>query len=54
MSYQIAAVSRPMHILCWLAYPYTRMIQAKFRRLSGESMQRFVSQHTEAVSLQLV
>lgn len=54
VSYRIEAVSRPMHILCWLAYPYTRMMQAKFRRLSGESIQRFVSQYTEAVSLQLV
>lgn len=53
VSYRIAAVSRPMHILCWLAYPYTRMMQAKFRRLSGQSMQRFVNQHTN-VSLQLV
>ncbi len=38
VSYHIIAVSRPNHVLSWLGYPYTRMMQGRFRRLSGESI----------------
>ena len=36
--YEIEAVSRPKHVLAWLAYPYSRLMQAKFRKLSCEVM----------------
>lgn len=40
--YRIAAFSRPRHILTRLSYPYARLQQARFRRLSGRSMQAAV------------
>lgn len=44
VTYHIVAVSRPNHILCWLGYPYTRLMQARFRRLSGEAIKASVQQ----------
>jgi len=38
--YDLLAVSQPAHWLAKLGYPYTRYQQARFRRLSGEAMQR--------------
>lgn len=46
VTYTIEAVSRPRHVLTWLAYPYTRMMQAKFRRLSGQQMRSRVENAT--------
>jgi uncharacterized protein (UPF0548 family) len=40
--YDLLAVSRPGHWLAWLGYPYARMEQARFRRLSGEAMREAV------------
>ena len=40
--YELLAVSRPAHWLARVGYPYTRWEQARFRRLSGEAMQRAV------------
>ncbi len=40
--YDLLAVSRPAYWLAWLGYPYTRWEQARFRRLSGEAMQKAV------------
>jgi len=36
--YQLYAVSKAQHTLAWLGYPYIRICQARFRRLSGEAM----------------
>ena len=36
--YEIVAISRPAHALAWLGYPYTRAIQARFRKDSEEAM----------------
>lgn len=44
--YHIKAASRPSHPLVWLGYPFTRHMQAKFRALSGASMQSFVENCT--------
>lgn len=44
VTYTIEAVSRPRHFLTWLAYPYTRLMQAKFRRLSCLQMQALTKQ----------
>lgn len=41
--YELYAVSQPRHWLARLGYPYTRYQQARFRRLSGEVMQRAVA-----------
>ena len=38
--YRLAAFSRPRHPLVRLGYPYARLTQARFRRLSGLAMQR--------------
>jgi uncharacterized protein (UPF0548 family) len=43
--YELLAVSRPRHLLTWLGYPFVRHQQARFRRLSGEAMQRAVTPH---------
>jgi uncharacterized protein (UPF0548 family) len=43
VTYDLLAISRPRHWLAWLGYPYTRYEQARFRRLSGEAMQRAVT-----------
>jgi uncharacterized protein (UPF0548 family) len=40
--YDLLAVSRPAHWLARVGYPYTRWEQARFRRLSGEAMQKAV------------
>jgi uncharacterized protein (UPF0548 family) len=53
--YRITAVSRPSHPFCWIAYPYARKMQAKFRRLSGKAMMDFVNRApVEAARRQLV
>lgn len=44
--YCLAAFSRPRHILTRLGYPYARTQQARFRRLSGQAMQRAVASDT--------
>jgi Uncharacterized protein conserved in bacteria len=43
--YDLLAVSRPGHWLARLGYFYARYEQARFRRLSGEAMQRACSVH---------
>jgi len=43
--YDLLAVSRPGHWLARLGYLYARYEQAKFRRLSGQAMQRAVKGH---------
>ncbi len=45
--YNIQAASRPDHPLVWLGYPFTRLMQARFRRMSGASMQSFVESRTD-------
>lgn len=40
--YSVHAFSRPSHGIAWLGYPYLRYEQARFRRLSGESMRAAV------------
>ncbi|MFK7818608.1 MAG: DUF1990 family protein [Planctomycetaceae bacterium] len=51
VTYRIIAVSRPSHPFCWIAYPYARRMQAKFRQLSGEAMQAFVADRVPATEL---
>jgi uncharacterized protein (UPF0548 family) len=46
--YHLTAYSRPRHWIVWLGYPYARMQQARFRRLSGDAMQRAVKELTVA------
>lgn len=36
--YEVKAISRPRHLLAWLAYPYTRNQQQRFRELSAAQM----------------
>ena len=36
--YDLLALSRPRHSLAWLGYPIVRRAQARFRRLSGQSL----------------
>ena len=43
--YDLLAVSQPRHWLARLGYIYARYEQAKFRRLSGEAMQRACRVH---------
>lgn len=38
VTYSVRAFSRPSHWIAWLGFPYLRHEQARFRRLSGESM----------------
>jgi uncharacterized protein (UPF0548 family) len=38
--YDLFAFSRPAHPLARIGYPFTRREQARFRRLSGQAMQR--------------
>jgi len=40
--YLLDAVSRPKHFLAWVAYPYARWQQARFRSESGQSMLKSV------------
>lgn len=42
--YKLDAVSRPNHVLAWIAYPYARWQQAKFRRDSCASMKNSVDE----------
>jgi len=42
--YELLAVSQPGHWLARAAYPYARYEQARFRRLSGQTMQRAVNE----------
>ena len=42
VSYRIRAASRPRAILARLGYPFTRLLQARFRRDSASAMQRAV------------
>lgn len=42
VTYSVHAFSRPSHWIAWVGYPYLRSQQARFRRLSGESMQASV------------
>lgn len=44
--YQITAFSRPDHWFVWLGYPLARREQARFRLLSGQSMQAAVKSPT--------
>jgi len=37
--YDLLAISQPRHLLARVAYPFTRLEQARFRRLSGRAMQ---------------
>lgn len=41
--YDILAFSRPRHILARLAYPWTRYLQARFRRDSSDAMRRTIT-----------
>jgi len=45
--YELTAYSRPNHWLAWLGYPFVRRQQARFRRLSGEAVQRHVQEVME-------
>lgn len=45
--YDLLAISQPSHWLVRLGYPYTRLQQARFRRLSGLAMQRAVTASSE-------
>lgn len=38
--YDLLAFSRPRHALARIAYPFGRMLQARFRRDSGRAMQQ--------------
>jgi len=38
VTFSIAAVSRPHHLLSWIGYPMLRREQRRFRRLAGEAM----------------
>ena len=38
VAYEIKAVSRPRAALAWLGYPFTRRLQARFRRDSAAAM----------------
>jgi uncharacterized protein (UPF0548 family) len=42
--YRIRAVSRPRAVLARLGYPVARILQARFRRDSGEAMRRAVNE----------
>jgi uncharacterized protein (UPF0548 family) len=48
--YDLLAVSQPAHWLARIGYPYTRLEQARFRRLSGEAMAAKVSRTISAAS----
>jgi len=45
--YELTAYSRPDHWLAWLGYPYVRLVQARFRRLSAESVHAAVTSGQE-------
>jgi uncharacterized protein (UPF0548 family) len=45
--YEIKAVSRPNHPLAWLAYPYVRHQQQRFREQSAASMLAAVISNTQ-------
>jgi uncharacterized protein (UPF0548 family) len=48
--YEIYCFSKARHWLAKLAYPYVRLIQARFRHLSAASMKSVVSQSAVSVS----
>ena len=50
VAYELEAVSKPMHLLAWLVYPYARMMQARFRKESCEAMVQSVGELIEAAS----
>lgn len=43
VSYDILAFSRPRHILSRIAYPWTRYLQARFRRDSSDALRRAIA-----------
>lgn len=49
--YEVYCFSRAAHWLAKLAYPYLRIQQYRFRRLSARAMQRAVQTHPEVVSI---
>ncbi len=49
--YSINAFSEPRHVLAKLAYPYARLQQSRFRRLSCESMLAAMEESPTSVSL---
>ena len=51
VTYTIEAVSRPRHPLLWLAYPYARMFQARFRQLSGRQVQQRVQRSSANIGV---
>ena len=44
VKYELTAVSRPNNLLTWVGYPYARIVQAKFRKLSAQAMIRASTQ----------
>lgn len=48
--YELEAISRPNHLLAWLAYPYSRWQQARFRKESCASMKNSVNELKAVVS----
>ena len=42
--YDLAAYSRPRHLLIWATYPLARFMQEKFRRHSAAAMKRVVAE----------
>jgi uncharacterized protein (UPF0548 family) len=48
VSYRIEAVSRPHHLLVWLAYPFARAMQRRFARDSANQMRAAVSSRTSS------
>ena len=45
VTYEIAAFSRPNHLLSKLGYPFTRMLQKRFGKASMQRMQRSIELH---------
>lgn len=50
VTYHIEAVSRPNHPLCWLSYPYARLMQRRFRERSGAAISKFVENNVRRQS----
>lgn len=51
--YEITAISRPQHPLAWLAYPYARIQQGKFReRSTAQMLQAVVHQVNSTTTAQ--
>ena len=49
VTYEIFVFSAAQHVLAKIGYPFVLVQQAKFRRLSGLAMQRFVTKAAERV-----